>query len=174
MKRAPPPGPPPAGRPNTESCKGKPPPPTFPVIARNPPTCALNAGDSGESSNETQLVDKETQLVDKGSDEGVREKDMGVQEPDKGTQLVDKETQKDSWTLQIESGASFVYIAALDVVWGCPRTVDIYANRCVTHHATYQTTSTQTTSTGTTSTQTTSTQTTLEVFMKEFGGLQSF
>ena len=165
MKRAPPPGPPPAGRPNTESCKGNPPPPTFPEIAKDPPPIfALDAGDSGESSNETQLVDK-------GSDEGVREKDMGVQEPDKGTQLVDKETQKDSWTLQIESGASFAYIAALDVVWGRPRAVDIYANRCVTHHATYQTTSTQTTST-----ETTSTQTTLEVFVKEFmsPGLQSF
>ena len=95
---------------------------------------------------------------------------MGTVESTKGGEHGSAEARKDSYTLQIESGADFLYIAALNLIWGRPSAVDIYANRCLqSHHAAYQTTSTQTTST-----ETTSTQTTVEVVMKGFGGLQSF
>ena len=80
---------------------------------------------------------------------------MGTVESTKGGEHGSAEARKESYFVQIESGASFLYIAALDLVWGRPHAVDIYANRSMqSHHAAYQTTSTQTTSTKTTETQT--------------------
>ena len=138
-KQAPPPGPPPEWRLNTTECpKGH----THDDVDR---LFATIARDGAESSNKAQVVGE-------GSDSDI----SSLVDPPKGGEHGSAEARKESYFLQIESGACTMYIRALDCVWGPPSAVDIYANRFMqSHRAAYtSTTSTQTTSTKTTETQT--------------------